>query len=92
MMSNDFIAKNPDAPKKLMDSFVDAYDFYRTNVIQSNKWFVEDSKLNISDNVFETCSALEPNLFVKNKKDIRINFTENDLASLQNAANFLFAQ
>jgi len=92
MMSNDFIVKNPDAPRKLMASLVDAYDFYRINVTQSNKWFVEDSKLNISDNVFEICSALEPNLFVKSKNDIRINFTENDLVSLQNAANFLFAQ
>lgn len=92
MMSNDFIAKNPDAPKKLLTAFIDAYDFYRKNISQSNKWFVEDSKLNISDNAFEICSALEPNLFVDNKKDIRMTFTENDLDSLQNASKFLFEQ
>lgn len=92
MMSNDFIKKNPDAPKKLLKSFVDAYDFYRVNVIQANKWFVEDSKLAISDKAFEICSDLEPNLFVKNKRDIRVDFTEEDLASLQNAANFIYEQ
>jgi len=92
MMSNDFIARNPDAPKKIISSFIDAYDFYRTNVTKSNKWFVEDSKLNISDNAFEICSALEPNLFVNSKKNIRMTFTDSDLVSLQNAADFLFEQ
>lgn len=92
MMSNEFINKNPNAPKQLIASFVDAYDFYRTSVNQANKWFVEDSKFNISDKVFETCSALEPNLFVQRRNGIRMNFNEQDLVSLQNAADFLYAQ
>jgi ABC-type nitrate/sulfonate/bicarbonate transport system substrate-binding protein len=92
MMSNDFIKKNPNAPKKVIQSFVDAYDFYRKNITQSNKWFVEDSKLKISDNVFAICSALEPNLFVQNRQDIRMDFNQQDLVSLQKASDFLYKQ
>lgn len=92
MMSNDFIKKNPDAPKKLITSFIDAYDFYRQNISQANKRFVAESNLNISDNAFKTCSDIELNVSAKSKKDIRVNFNESDLKSLQNAADFLYNQ
>ncbi len=92
MMSNDFIKKNPDAPQKIIKSFTAAYDFYKSNISKANKWFVEDSKLSISDNVFGICSAMEPNLLVGNKRDIRLSFNNEDLVSLQNAANFLYKQ
>ena len=92
MMSNDFINKNPDAPKQLMASLLDAYDYYRNNIPVANKRFVEDSKLNISDNAFAICAAMEPNLFVQSKKNIRVDFNEQDILSLQNAADFIYGQ
>jgi ABC-type nitrate/sulfonate/bicarbonate transport system substrate-binding protein len=91
-MSNEFIKNHPDAPQKLMNSFVDSYDFYRQNVSQANKRFVTESKLNISDSAFKTCSDIEPNVSAKSKKDIRVTFTESDLKSLQNASDFLYNQ
>jgi len=73
-----------------MASFVDAYDFYRQNISQANKRFVTESKLNISDSAFKTCSDIEPNISAKSKKEIRVNFNELDLKSLQTAADFLY--
>ncbi len=92
MMSNDFIKNHPDAPQKLMNSFIDAYDFYRQNISQANKRFVTESKLNISDSAFKTCSDIEPNVSAKSKKEIRVTFNESDLKSLQTAADFLYNQ
>jgi hypothetical protein len=91
-MSNEFIKNNPEAPQKILSSFIDAYDFYRQNIYQANKRFVTESKLNISDSAFKTCSDIEPNVSAKSKKEIRVTFNESDLKSLQTAADFLYNQ
>ncbi|KKQ77155.1 MAG: hypothetical protein UT00_C0019G0004 [Parcubacteria group bacterium GW2011_GWA1_38_7] len=92
VMSKDFIKVNPDAPVKFLKAFYDSYDYYRNNIDQADNWFVEESNLSVSHDVFKTCSDIEPNLSVKNKSDIRIGFTDDDYNVLQDAADFIFNQ
>jgi len=92
VMSNDYIKANPDAPVKFLKSFYDTYDFYRLNVSTANQWFVEEAKLSVSPKVLEIASAVEPNLKVTDKKDIRLGFVDNDYKVMQDAADFIFNQ
>lgn len=92
VMSNDYIKANPDAPVKFLKSFYDTYDFYRLNVSTANQWFVEEAKLSVSPKVLEIASAVEPNLKVTDKKDIRLGFVDNDYKVMQDAADFIFDQ
>lgn len=90
LMSKDFIKENPNAPIEFLKSFYGSYDFYKKNIEQSNQWFVSESKLDITDKALQIASDIEPNLKVEN--EIRLDFTEDDLTILQDAANFIFDQ
>lgn len=90
MMSKDYIKNHPNVPKEFLKAFYDAYDFYRLNVNQANVWFIEDSKLNVSQTALGIAASVEPNLNVKSKKDIRLGFNNDDLKVLQDAANFIY--
>jgi len=92
LMSDEYIKSNPEAPSKLLASFVDAYDYYRNNVAQANQWFREESKLDVSDVALATSSNGEPNLKISSKSDINISFNEQDYKTMQEASDFLLAQ
>jgi ABC-type nitrate/sulfonate/bicarbonate transport system substrate-binding protein len=93
LMNEEFIAKNKDSAKKVMNALVDAYDYYRQHVQEANAWFMAEAHLQNADQ--KTCdlaASLEPNLKVKSRKDIRVSFTEDDFKALQSAADFLEPQ
>lgn len=93
LMNEEFIAKNKDSAKKVMNALVDAYDYYRQHVQEANTWFMAEAHLQNADQ--KTCdlaASLEPNLKVKARKDIRVSFTEADFKALQSAADFLEPQ
>jgi ABC-type nitrate/sulfonate/bicarbonate transport system substrate-binding protein len=92
MMSNKFIEENPEAPKNFLLAFRDAYDYYRQNINQANEWFVQEAKLDISPKALEISASVEPNLFIKTKDEIRLDFNDDDYAIMQEAADFLFKQ
>ena len=92
LMSDEYISANPEAPRKFLESFVDAYDYYRSNVTQANQWFREEAKLDVSDVALATSSSVEPNLKVTSKADISIGFSEGDYKTMQEASDFLLAQ
>ncbi|MFA5776706.1 MAG: ABC transporter substrate-binding protein [Patescibacteria group bacterium] len=92
LMADEYISANPEAPRKFLESFVDAYDYYRSNVTQANQWFREEAKLDVSDVALATSSSVEPNLKVTSKADISIGFSEGDYKTMQEASDFLLAQ
>lgn len=91
LVSKDFIEKNPSEPRKFMQAFYGAYDFYRKNIEQANQWFIEEAKLDITPGTLEIAASLEPNLNdIENK--IRINFNDDDYKIMQEAADFIYEQ
>ena len=92
VMSNKFIKDNPNAPTKFLEAFTDAYDYYRNNVSQSDQWFIDESKLDITAKALAVAASVEPNLQAKTKDEIRINFTDDDYKIIQDAADFIFEQ
>jgi len=90
IMKKETLDLNPGLKDAILNSFVDAYDYYRQNVTQANTWFVEESKFNDPD--FKACnlaSSIEPNLKVKSKDEIRVSFTTDDIERLQDVVSFM---
>jgi sulfonate transport system substrate-binding protein len=90
VMSSDYIKKYPDAPEEFLKSMYAAYSYYKSNVAVADKWFKDESKLDITPHALAVASSLEPNL--KSDKSIRLNFSSSDLSSLQEAADFIYNQ
>lgn len=87
VMSKDFIAKNPDAPKQFMKTLDKSYAYFRTNNEQANEWFRTASKLNVENTVLNDAASVEPNMNTSNP--IRLSFTDDDLTTMQRTADFL---
>jgi ABC-type nitrate/sulfonate/bicarbonate transport system substrate-binding protein len=90
VMSKKFINENPSAPVKFLKAFYGSYYFYRNNIDQANKWFIDESHLNITPHALEISASLEPNLDPTNK--IIINFSDDDYKDFQDTADFIYAQ
>lgn len=90
VMSNSFIEKRPNAPSRFLQSFYQAYKYYRDHEDQANAWFTKESKLDITPNALDLAASFEPNL--KSENEIRIGFTEEDRQIMQEAADFIFEQ
>ena len=90
LMSKDFIKQNPEAPEKFLSAFYSAYDFYRHNIVQANKWFIDEAKLDITPGALEIAASIEPNLSPEAK--IRLGFNEDDYKIMQEAADFIYDQ
>lgn len=89
VMNKDYIASNPEAPREFMKAFYGAYEYYRANTAQANKWFTEEAGLNITDSVLNKAASVEPNL---NGSEIRLGFVEQDYKIMEEAVDFLFEQ
>jgi len=89
-MSKDYIAAHPDSPVQFLKAFNGAYAYYRANVAQADAWFTAESKLTITPSALAIASSLEPNLITTNP--IRLGFTDEDYAIMQEAADFIYDQ
>ena len=92
LMNNEYIKNNPDAPKQFLTAFNGAYKFYRNNIEQSDTWFAEEAKLDITPKALEIAASIEPNVNANSDEEIYIDFKEEDYAIMQEAADFLFGQ
>lgn len=90
VMSKKFIDANPNAPVEFLKAFYGSYDYYRKNIDQANKWFTDSSNLSITPNALKISSSLEPNLDLSNK--ISISLSDDDIKTIQDTADFLYAQ
>lgn len=89
VMSKDYIAKNPNAPRNFLQAFKGAYEYYRANTDQANQWFTAEAGLNITPGALSTAASVEPNL---TGNEIRLDFNDEDYKVMDEAVNFLFEQ
>lgn len=92
VMSTDYIEAHPDAPAAFLNAFRGAYDFYRNNTSTADQWFTEASKLDIPEQALHIAASIEPNLSAESDGNVRLSFTDEDFATLQEAADFLYDQ
>lgn len=90
LMNKSFIGKNPGAAERVAQALFDAYDYYRRNVEQANKWFMEEARLQgVSSDACNVAASIEPNVWVKSRGEIRVTFIEEDFEIMRKAAEFL---
>ncbi len=90
LMNKAFVDKNPGAAERMMQSMLDAYDFYRQNVSQADAWFMEEAKLvDVDDQTLKVAASIEPNVWAKSRAEIRVTFVEDDFEIMRKAAEFL---
>jgi len=89
VMSKDYIAKNPEAPRNFLRAFKGAYEYYRANTEQANQWFTAEAGLNITPKALSTAASVEPNL---TGNEIRLSFNDEDYRIMDGAVDFLFDQ
>ncbi len=86
VMNKEFIGKDKKQAQKFVAAIGKAYDYYKANTAQANKWFLEESKLVADDKALELAASLEPNL---KPGKISMGFSEEDYQIMSQAAQFV---
>jgi len=90
LMNENFINKHSGVAQQLMQAMFDAYDYYRQNIEQVNDWFMKEAGLkDANQEACNVAASIEPNVWVKSRGDIRVTFTEEDYAIMEQAAEFM---
>lgn len=90
LMNKEFLKKNPNVAASVVSAFRDAYVYYNKNRKQADTWFMEEAKFDVKDSAaLAIAISLEPNIKAKNKKDVRMSFTDEDFQIMQKAAIFI---
>lgn len=90
LMNEAFIEKHPGVAKRVMQALFDAYDYYRQHQKEAGDWFIKEARLRGVDyKALDIAASVEPNVWVTNRADIRVSFTEEDFLVMQKGADFL---
>lgn len=90
LMNQGFIKAHEGVATKLMQAMLDAYDYYRQNTEQANTWFMEEAGLKeASQEACNVAASIEPNLRATSRAEIRVTFSEEDFAIMEQAAEFM---
>jgi ABC-type nitrate/sulfonate/bicarbonate transport system substrate-binding protein len=90
LMNQEFIQQSPGIAEKMMQALFDAYDYYRQNIQQANKWFMREARLSGANlKACDIAASIEPNVWCKTRGEIRVTFIEEDFEIMQRGADFL---
>jgi len=89
VMSDTFVGTSPGAEVRFMEAMYIAYDYYRTHTDQVDQWFLESAKLDFEPGVLTLAASVEPNLGVETRDHVRVWLNDEDVANLQEAADFM---
>lgn len=92
LMSEEYIERHPDAPKRFLKAFIEAYYYYATHQSQANVWFRRDSQLTFDEVVLDLAASVEPNVQAKGIRDIDLDLQPKLVSRIQEAADFVFQQ
>ena len=89
VMDADYVSATPGADKRFMQAMLEAYAFYRANTALANRWFKEAAQLPFDLAVLDRAASVEPNLSVARADQVSVTLSDDDLAALQRAADFM---
>jgi ABC-type nitrate/sulfonate/bicarbonate transport system substrate-binding protein len=92
LINKEFLKQNIGVAKNINLALKDAYAFYREHIEKVDNWFLEEAMLEGADSKALYISAsLEPNMKVKNNKDISLTFSKEDFIMIQKSADYVGA-
>lgn len=87
--SRDMVEKRRAELELFLRGFALSWYRYSQMPSQTNKWFSDESRLNVGDNVLDKCASVEPNRWVKKIDDVRLDFVGSDFKIIDDAMDFL---
>ena len=90
--SNETLESDPKMIESFLRAFMKATLFYAQNQPTANRWFQEESRLSFDSRILDLCASVEPNVMADQIEDLQLILNDQDLDTLQNAADFLFEQ
>jgi len=87
--SKDMVDKRPVELRNFLRAFALSWAYFATQPTKANKWFANESKLGIGDDVLDKAASIEPNRWVTDPTQIRLNFTGDDREVFREALEFL---
>jgi len=85
-VSDEFIAKNPDAIVQFLVSIVRAWDFLSRNPDRVMQWYIDDTKLDYTPEALTSTARLDPNFSAETLRDIDLDLDEDLIAVLEQGA------
>jgi ABC-type nitrate/sulfonate/bicarbonate transport system substrate-binding protein len=89
MADQRFVAANPGVAERFMLAMAAAYDYYRKNRAEADRWFQEESKLPFEREVLTIAASVEPNLSAKSDSGVRVWLNAADVAALRKTSAFM---
>lgn len=87
--SRDMVEKRRAELESFLRAFTLSWYRFAQAPSQTNKWFSDESRLNVGDDVLDKCASVEPNRWVKKIGDVRLDFADADLKVVDAAMDFL---
>lgn len=91
-ISDDFLAKYPDASAHFLQAVLEAWDYYATHVDQVNQWYIADARLSYDAAILKSAASVEPNQTAKSLKDIDLNLSEENIGTMEAGAAWAYQQ
>jgi sulfonate transport system substrate-binding protein len=92
LMDRKYLDSHPRVPVRILVAVAEAYRYYASHRKEADRWFREASQLECDDVVLEKAAMIEPNLGVQSINDVVLGFSDADLASMEESAEFLYEQ
>ncbi len=89
-MSDDFIAKHPDAAVAFLVAVRQAWFHFATHTDEVNRWYIDDAKLSYSPEILAMAAKVEPNYSAREHKDIDLTISEEHIGTLNKGAAWSF--
>jgi sulfonate transport system substrate-binding protein len=86
VMNEKFYKQNPGTAKAFLQALTQAFEYYAPNQKQANEWYSKAGAYNISPDLFNKMSSVEPKL-QGNKSKVNLNLTKESIEELQSHLN-----
>jgi ABC-type nitrate/sulfonate/bicarbonate transport system substrate-binding protein len=90
--SGDMVNRRRPELANFLRAFMLSWHYYASHPEQVNAWYLADSRLDVSNAALDLSASMEPNRLARKLSEIRLEFTEDDRATLRNVARFLHAR
>jgi ABC-type nitrate/sulfonate/bicarbonate transport system substrate-binding protein len=85
-MSDEFVARNPEAATQLLVALTQAWHFFARNPERVLRWYIDDTQLEYTQEALLDAVSIDPNFHVQSLRDIGLELDEDLIATLEKHA------
>ncbi|MGO9019609.1 MAG: mechanosensitive ion channel domain-containing protein [Syntrophobacteraceae bacterium] len=85
-VSEDFIAKHPEAAVQFLVSTAQAWEYFSKHSDKVRQWYIDDAQLGYTPEVLLSAAKVDPNFSAKSLGEIDLRLTEDLIATMERDA------